>query len=378
MRDRRYRTVRRVTLIGAVLDLVLGAAKLAGGWWSNSQALIADGVHSLSDLATDILVVFAAKHASVEADDAHPYGHGRIETAASVALGVALALVATGIAFDAVATLFAPESIAPLSAWALAFAAVSVVAKESMYHYTMHFARRLRSPLLRANAWHTRSDAASSIVVIVGVGGTLAGLPYLDAVAAMVVALMIARIGYEVARSGVAELIDTGLAPEQLDEVRRVILSVDGVSDLHQLRTRRMAGRTFADVHVILADPRMSLSEGHMIGESVRLELTHVLEDFEDVTVHVDPEDDADLPDDEMPAPRQEVIARLERCWSALDAAARIKRVNLHYLQGKIHVELELPLELAHDAHAPSDLERAFSGAAAREPGIASVRLLFS
>ena len=240
----RYREIRRVTLVGSAVDLFLGVAKLVVGWLAHSQALLADGVHSLSDLATDVLVLVAAKHADREADADHPYGHGRIETAATVGLGVALIVVGIGIVWDAVYRLFHPELLLRPEVWALVVAAFSVLAKEAIYRYTMRSARRLRSNLLHANAWHSRSDALSSVAVMVGVSGSLAGLSYVDAIAAIVVAGMVAHIGWRLGWSSVRELVDTGLDPEQLAEVTRTIMSVDGVETLHLLRTRRMGGKT--------------------------------------------------------------------------------------------------------------------------------------
>jgi cation diffusion facilitator family transporter len=236
--DTRYRETRRVTLIGSALDLSLGVVKIIGGLAGHSQALVADGVHSLSDLATDVLVLYAAKHANVDADEAHPYGHARIETAATVGLGILLVIIGIGIALETARRLTTPESLVIPETWGLAIAAFSVVSKEAMYHYTMTYARRLHSNLLRANAWHTRTDAFSSVVVIVGIGGALLGFQYLDAVAALVVAAMIAKIGYDLAWSSLRELVDTGLEPDELDDIRATILSVGGVKDLHELRTR--------------------------------------------------------------------------------------------------------------------------------------------
>ena len=373
----RYATMRRVTLLGAALDLVLGAAKIVGGVWTHSQALVADGVHSLSDLVTDVLVLYAAKHAHVPPDVEHPYGHARIETAASAVLGTLLVLIATGIALHAIDGFFDPEPLSVPEAAALVFAFVSVVSKEAMYHYMMRHARRLMSPLMGANAWHTRSDAISSLVVIVGVGGAMAGFAYLDALAAMVVAWMVGRIGYRVAKSGMMELIDTGLAVPQLDEVRRVILSVDGVSDLHQLRTRRMGGRVLVDVHVILSNPRISLSEGHQISEAVRQVLTLAVDEIDDVTVHVDPEDDDALVPIPLPT-RQELLSRLEDRFRAIAEAVHIRRVTLHYLDNRIHLELELPLSQLGGGVDAQGLEREFARALEADTDIAGVRLLFS
>jgi len=157
--DARYREIRKVTVVGGVVDLLLGIVKILVGVAANSQALIADGVHSLSDLATDFLVVFAAKHSHREADQEHPYGHGRIETVATVILGVALVMVAIGICYDALHRMRDPELLGHPGVLALLVALVSVVSKEIIYHYTARAARRLRSNMLHANAWHSRSEA---------------------------------------------------------------------------------------------------------------------------------------------------------------------------------------------------------------------------
>ncbi len=375
--ESRYRDTRRVTLIGAALDLSLGLAKIIGGFFGHSQALIADGVHSLSDLSTDILVLFAAKHANVEADEDHPYGHARIETAATVGLGVLLLLISLGICVDAVRKLLTPDALMVPAAWALVIAAVSVASKEWIYRYTMRYARRLKSNLLRANAWHSRSDAFSSVVVIIGVGGAQFGFEYLDAIAALVVAAMVAKIGYDLSWSSLRELVDTGLDPGELEDIRATILSVGGVRDLHELRTRRMGGKALVDVHIILEDPTLSVSEGHHISENVRSRLIRRIDDVEDVMVHIDPEDDQTAAPSEHLGLRRQILERLRGRWGHLDAAAEIQRVTLHYLNGKVHVELELPVTLAPDSASAERLAAAFRGAVADEPDVADVRLVF-
>lgn len=373
----RYRTVRKVTLIGSAVDLSLGAIKLAVGWLAHSQALIADGVHSLSDLSTDVLVLYAAKHAHSEADEDHPYGHGRIETAATVGLGIALLAVAVGITFDAVHRLFNPQRLLQPEVWALIAAAVSVLCKEAVYRYTIRHARRLRSNLLKANAWHSRSDALSSIAVVIGVAGSMAGLTYIDAIAAVVVAAMIAKIGWEFGWSSVRELVDTGLDSDELGVIRRMIASVDGVAALHGLRTRQMGGKTLVDVHIILDNPRLSVSEGHQLSETVRAKLFEHGDDIMDVMVHIDPEDDehtARNPD--LPS-RSELLARLEPRWSKLADAARIDEVTLHYLDGKICIDVLLPVELAQNEACLAARSKAFSQVIEAETDVDSVRLLY-
>ncbi len=340
--DNRYREIRKVTLIGSAVDLSLGVVKMIVGFTANSQALIADGVHSLSDLATDFMVLLAAKHGSRDADDEHPYGHGRFETLATVALGIALIVVAGGIAWDAIERLFNPEELLQPGIWALMVAGISVLAKEWTYHYTMHLARKLKSNMLKANAWHSRSDAISSVVVMIGVGGTMAGLEYLDSVAAVLVGAMIAKIGWDLAWQSVHELVDTALDPERVKIIRDEIMNVGGVRKLHMLRTRMMGGEALVDVHVIV-DPKLSVSEGHFIGETVRKRLIEAVDEVADVMVHIDSEDDEKLkPSLNLPG-RSHVVKKLEECWTEIPLASKIERIVLHYLDGKLDVELCLP-----------------------------------
>jgi len=341
--DERYRAAHRVTVAGAVVNVLLAIGKIVVGWFGQSQALIADGVHSLSDLISDGIVLVGARHGSREADADHPYGHARIETAFTVAVGVILLLVSGGIAYDAAARLFSPEQLLNPGLLALVAAGISVLAKEALYQYTIAVARRIRSKLLRANAWHHRSDAVSSIVVLVGVLGTIAGLPYLDAIAAVAVALMVAKIGWELTWHSVRELVDTGLDPERVTAIRRAILDVDGVQELHMLRTRRMGEDALVDVH-ILVDSRLSVSEGHHISEQVRTRLVRQFDEVADVLVHIDPEDDEKMrPSSALPQ-RRDVIERIEPFWREDGLENYIERVTLHYLDGKLEVDVYVPL----------------------------------
>lgn len=340
--DSRYADIRRVTLIGSGIDFVLAVLKLVFGYLAQSQALIADGVHSLSDLATDFMVIYAAKHGSKEADEDHPYGHGRFETVATVALGIALIAVAVGIAWDSAQRLFHPEGLMHPGIWALVIAVLSVFSKEWIFHYTMRVAKRLNSNMLRANAWHSRTDAISSIVVVVGIGGTMAGLEYLDAVAAVIVGAMVAKIGWELAWQSVHELVDTALDPERVAAIRDEVLQVGGVRELHMLRTRRMGGEALVDVHVIV-DPRLSVSEGHYIGEKVRRRLIREVEEVTDVMVHIDPEDDEKMAPSLHLSNRATVEQQLQQCWQGLEIARNIERLTLHYLDGVLELELILP-----------------------------------
>lgn len=345
----RYRDTFMVTVVGSFLDFGLAVAKIAAGLAAHSQALIADGVHSLSDLATDFIVIFAAKHAHEEADEEHPYGHGRIETAATVILGIALIAVGVGIGWDAATRLFNPDELLQPTMLAIWIAAISVVSKEAIYHYTMHYAKKHRSEMLRANAWHSRTDAISSIIVLVGVAGTMAGLAYLDAIAAIIVAGMVAKIGWGLGYQALQELIDTGLAPEMVEEIREKVLEVKEVQSLHMLRTRRMGGHALADVH-IQVNPRISVSEGHQIAETVRAVMIREFDELTDVMVHIDPEDDEEGPTTVHLPLRSRFHDELKQAWQGCSVADQIRKYNLHYLNGQIELEIFLPLEALDDS----------------------------
>lgn len=379
--QRRYRDVLKVTLIGSAFDFILGVTKIAGGFISTSAALIADGVHSLSDLFTDFIVIYAAKHSHREADAEHPYGHGRIETLATVALGLALMAVAVGIAWDAVSRLFHPDRLWHPGYLALALAAMSIFVKEGLFHYSMRIARKYRSNMLKANAWHSRTDAISSVIVVIGIVGSMAGLNYLDAIAAIGVAFMIVKISWELTWHSVRELIDTGLEPERIEAIRESILHVDGVKALHILRTRRMGGDALVDVH-IQVNPTISVSEGHHISESVREKVIQEIDEVADVMVHIDPEDDeVNAPNIGLPL-RSTVVQQLKQAWSSIQEAKAVRDddITLHYLNGKIVVELVLDLGLLEQDPLASRQQIAaqFESAAQEVNNIKQIKIYFA
>ncbi len=338
----RYRQIKHVTLVGAVLDLILGVLKILIGWVASSQALIADGVHSFSDLATDFIVLFAAKHGSMEPDEDHPYGHGRFETIATVILGASLIFVGIGIAWDSVNRLFHPDLLFNPGPWALVIAVLSVVLKEWIYHYTMRVARQLRSHMLEANAWHSRTDAISSVIVVIGVGGTMLGLDYLDAIAAIGVSWMIGAIGWKMAWSSLGELSDKGLDEEQLQIIRDAIMQQEGAEHVHMLRSRRMGHNALVDVHVEV-DSMLTVSEGHMIATAVENAVKQSDQGVTDVTVHIDPEDDEDAPSSDGLPGRKKVLEILSRAWKDADVDLHWYDVRLHYLGGRVDIDIYLP-----------------------------------
>ena len=355
MTSQRHQLTVRVTLVGSAVDLGLAVIKIIGGFFAHSQALIADGVHSLSDLATDITVIIASKHASREADADHPYGHGRIETLATVVLAVTMVAVAAGLSYDAIQRLMRADELVTPDAYALLIALISVIAKEAIYHYTLRIARQVDSDMLRANAWHSRTDALSSIVVILGVGGALLGYPFLDAVAAIVVALMIAHIGFRMVWRSAQELIDAGLSRDHVRQIRELIRETEGVTSLHMLRTRSLGNSAMADVH-IQVEPRLSVSEGHQISEEVRRRLIANVGRLTDVTVHTDPEDDETAPDTAHLPGRARVVADLQQAWGNSLQPLDCDALQLHYLNGRI--DLEVTLALSDDSSLSNLHER--------------------
>lgn len=377
LRLERAKAISRTVVVGGALNLVLSVVKVAAGLLWSSQALVADGIHSLSDLVSDVLVWFAGRHATQAPDREHPYGHARYETMATLALGLFLTAVAVGIAWDAGQRLFTPEALLRPEPLALAAAAVSILAKEWLYWWTLAYARRVRSDMLRANAWHHRSDAISSVVVLIGVGGTLAGLTYLDAIAAILVAVMITRIAWELGSEAVRELVDTGLEQERVQAIGETIRSVGGVRDIHMLRTRKHGGQASADVHV-LVDPRVSVSEGHMISVLVEQRLKRDIDEIADVTVHIDPEDDEAQPARCALPLRAEALARLEALWRDVPAAELRQRVVLHYLNGRIDVEVYFPLEACNgEREKARELGERLQRALSEDPAFHRVRPYF-
>jgi cation diffusion facilitator family transporter len=372
----RYSTTRTVTLVGAGVNLLLASGQILVGLLGQAQSLIADGAHTLSDLAGDFLVLIAAREAAREADETHPYGHGRIETVATVILGLSLIGVAVGFAFDASQRLLDPDRLLRPEPITLAAALAAVLLKESLYHYTRVMARRIGSRLLEANAWHHRSDAISSIVVVIGIGGTLAGVTYLDAVATIGVALFIGHMGVRFVYNSFQELIDTALAPEKVESIRRVINEVDGVHSLHMLRTRAMGGRALVDVH-IQVNPFISVSEGHQIAETVLHRLKREVGEISDVTVHIDPEDDETAAPNRYLPLRKELLRRLRPLLDELPRSEDLEQIRLHYLNGKIHIELVLPITDFDSPEAARDAAKRFVESAKQLVEVGSAQVYF-
>jgi cation diffusion facilitator family transporter len=347
--DSRQAVTRRVALVGMSVNIFLTIAQIIGGILTHSQALVADAMHTLSDLVGDIVVLFASHHAAKAADDNHPYGHGRIETLATVILGLLLGGVSVAIFMRSWERLAGDAPLIVPEPAAMAIAALAIIGKEGLYHYTVHVAKRISSPMLKASAWHHRSDAISSVLVLLAIGGAQLGFPWLDSVAAIMVAVMIFYMAFQLIAESTSELVDTGLDPQEVQDIRDFIANINGVENIHLLRTRRMGGRVLADVH-LQVDGRISVSEGHHIGETVMYRLRRQFPSISDVVIHIDPEDDETVhPCKNLPS-RSDLLASLQAMPTTAALWPAIDDLTLHYNGGKLQLELVLKGEPSAEA----------------------------
>jgi cation diffusion facilitator family transporter len=280
---------KRVTLIGVLVNAVLVAFKLVVGLLGRSQGLVADGVHSISDLFTDAVVLVGLRYRGKSPDDRHHFGHGRIETLASAVVGLALILVALLIGLTAASNIISGRVARP--AWpALVVAALSIVLKEALYRFTINVGRRINSPAVMANAWHHRSDALSSVAVLLGLIGAQidASLAVLDPFAAILVSLLILKVGADITWGTLKEFTDTAPDGRVSDGIVACARSVPGVADVHDVKVRSAGGRYQMEIHIVV-DGSLTVRQGHRIAKEVERCLIGEINAMGSVIVHVDP-----------------------------------------------------------------------------------------
>ncbi len=283
----REAAAKRSTLISVVVNVLLTVSQIAVGILARSQGLIADGIHSASDLVADFVVLFANHHSGKAPDKDHHYGHQRYETAASLVLGGLLLAVGLGMLWAAAGKLQHPESIPVVHTVALWVALGALVAKELLFRYMLAVAQRVRSSMLVANAWHARSDAASSLVVALGITGNLLGYPLLDPIAALIVGFMVSRMGWTFAWDALHDLMDRAVAEEDVARIQAILAETPGVLGLHDLRTRKMGDLMVVDVHLDV-DETQSVKAGHDIAVAARQRVMDALPVL-NVMTHIDP-----------------------------------------------------------------------------------------
>jgi cation diffusion facilitator family transporter len=280
---------RNATLLGLFVNAFLILLKFIAGIFGGSQALIADAVHSISDLFTDAVVLFGIKIGRKPPDKEHHFGHARIETLASAVVGLALIGTAVYIGIEAALNIHRHTESHPTGI-ALIGAGVSIALKEALYRYTVLIGRRIKSQLIVANAWHHRSDALSSVAVLLGVAGTLINPAWhiLDACAALIVSFFIVKVGLDILRKTLREFTDTAPRPEIIEKLMQLSRTVEGVLDAHDLRVRISGGFYQAEIHIVV-DGQLTVVEGHRIAKTVERCLAAEIDELDRVIVHVDP-----------------------------------------------------------------------------------------
>ncbi len=371
LKQERYIAIRNVTILSVIANSLLTIIKITFGIIGHSQALIADGIHSFSSLAVDAMVLLAAKYSLLPADARHPYGHGRYETLVTLAAGLLLIIMAITLFSDAYEYLAGHKPLSEPTSIVLIIAFIAIIIKEAIYHYTVYIANKVNSPMLIANAWHHRSDALSSSIVFISVLGSMAGYLWLDAIATIIIAVMIAYIGFKECLPAINKLMDISIKKEKRIEIQKIVESINGVHSIYQLRTRKMGINILVDMHIVVA-PRISVSEGHQIAEVVRTNLLEEMEEVVDVLVHVKPKHantSLNLPQ------RSEVIPNLQR--QQIDNIEKIEKVTLHYLDNKLILDIDLPLNVIQNNNQAQILSQQFANFIANEPEIQAVNLYY-
>jgi len=283
----KQKATRKSTLVSVVVNILLASAQIFIGIFSNSNALVADGIHSLSDLFSDFIVLLANQYSNKDADEDHHYGHQRYETAASLFIGLSLLIIGLLMIFNAGHKIIFPILAMQIQIQALWVAIIALIVKEILFRYMLAIATEVRSSMLVANAWHARSDAASSFLVAIGIAGALIGYPILDTIGALIVGLIIAKFGFESAWGSLHELMDCAASKEEIIKIHNLILATPNLKGCHNLRTRKTGDMIFVDVHIEL-DGEMTVRESHDIAAQMRLKIISELPVI-DVMIHIDP-----------------------------------------------------------------------------------------
>ena len=278
------------TLVSVIVIIFLCLLKTIIGFITGSTVLIADGIHSLADLTSDIFTYAIIRVSHAEPDEDHPYGHGKFETFGTMFISLFLAIVALAIGYEAIQDINNPEARPHLGYTALSVAVISVLANEGLYHFCTYKGKQVNSPIIMANAWHHRTDSLSSIAAFIGIGLNMYGFLIADALAALAVTAFLLKISYKIGRGAFDELVDASVDEKTLYDIQTSIIKNSGVIAFHQLRAKRIGGQIFIDVHADVPS-NISVSEGHAIAHSIEDSLYWDINHVADITVHIDPFD---------------------------------------------------------------------------------------
>lgn len=368
MNNQRFDTTRNVSIISAIVNTLLAISKIIIGIIGRSQALVADGLHSVSDVVSDALVVVAAKASQQQPDEQHPYGHQRIETIAVIIIAMILLAIGIGILYPALMELIHQDYGKPPTLLALIIAIVSIIANELLFHYCHYKGKQIESDLLISNAWHNRSDALVSLIVVISIIGSFLGLHWLDAVGAGIIALLLIYVSGKMLWNSGNELIDAAVEPETGELIEHTIANTPGVVSVHNIRTRKHAQHIFIDAHVEVA-PTLSVSEGHHIADSAEHALRDINHNIVDVAIHIDPEDDTHEHHHTPRAHRHDLLPHIQSAIKQITPSVSLHDLTLHYLEHQLSVTLTINISTEQLTQA-AEISHALTQAINRIDGI--------
>ena len=343
----------KAIIIGALANLLLAVFKFVGGILGSSVALVADAIHSLTDLVTDVIVLFTHRIGQMPHDKDHPYGHGRAETIGATVIGLLIIATGIGVIYETWQAINEEPARTP-GLLAIIAGTLSIAINEGLFHYTRRVGKATQSPSLIANAWHHRSDAISSIAALIGIIGAGQGLPFMDPLAGAIVGGMIVKVGIDITRQGVRDLMDTALSDEHTKEFHTILKAIPEVLHFHDLRSRVIGGEFLIDVH-ILVDPEMTVTEGHRVAEIVRRNLIKAFDNIQDVLVHVDGESDAEV-EAIYPITRKELIEIAQPLISELKGDILQPKIRVHHIKGKNILDVFLKIDSKQNMEDTRDL----------------------
>ena len=283
--------IKKITIWGLIVNILISTIKLIIGLLGNSQAVVADAVHSFSDCSTDIVILFGIKYWSTPPDSKHPYGHQKIESFITISIGLILLLTACGIGYNAIITINKTHT-EPIKLFAIVGPILSLIFKELLFRKTYLVGVKTNSSSVKANAWHHRTDALSSIPVLIAVIASLIDpkLSFLDNIGAIIVAAFILKLSIKIIFKNINELIDTGVSEKEINHISKIIKNNDGVLGFHKIRTRKLGSSIFIDLHLEV-DGNLSVTKGHLISEEVKSALMKNNPKIIDVMVHLEPKE---------------------------------------------------------------------------------------
>ena len=368
---------RKTAVAGFLTNVALTLIKGGGGWVSGSQALIADAIHSLSDLITDIISFVAVQLGRAEADYSHPYGHGKFETFGTLILSVFMVGTAVGIGWHLMQDIMAEKAVLGIGYVALIAAGFSVLLNEGLFRYCLHEGHKVDAKPIIANAWHHRADGLSSVAVFAGITLHLIGFEFGDTIAAGVVVLFLLKVAYTLGRDAFDELVDAAIPASEQASIAATITGTDGVEACHLLRGRRLGSETLVDVNLGV-DPLISVSEGHRIAEMVEKNVKEAHPKVVDITVHIEPVDHEHHPEKLDAGPSRDNLEALTRDIIARKCPdAEISDITLHFVDNQAKADIVFNIFPLED-NAGEQNKNALEAALLAQTSFAQVRLLIT